>query len=134
MAARAGDGAVEILSARGSLLIAPDGKQQRTLASTRSTRSWSRTSTCPRWCASVSMPHAGDLVLFSSKNRGRVVNFQVEMGSHGGLHLDEQSAFVLTPPNVGFDFAQVRSIRDLYPLFAAYHDGEDQVEFQEAAS
>ena len=73
----------------------------------------------------VSMPHAGDLVLFSAKHGGRVVNFQVEMGSHGGLHHDEQSAFVLVPPDVDFDFSTVKSIRDLYRLFARYHAREE---------
>ena len=53
------------------------------------------------------------------------------MGSHGGLHIDEQSAFVMAPPNVHFDFGKVRTIRDLYRLFSSYHV-EDQVE--EAAS
>jgi hypothetical protein len=71
------------------------------------------------------MAHAGDLVLFSAKDHGRVVNFQVEMGSHGGMHLDEQSAFVMTPPNVHFDFSQVRNVRDLYRLFSGYHAGDD---------
>ncbi len=74
----------------------------------------------------ASMPHAGDLVLFSAKDHGRVVNFQVEMGSHGGLHLDEQSGFVMVPPNVTFDFSQVRSVRDLHRLFAEYHVAENK--------
>ena len=70
----------------------------------------------------VRMPHAGDLVLFSAREpHGRVVNFQVEMGSHGGLHLEEQSAFVIARRDLGFDFGAVRSARDLYRLFARYH-------------
>jgi hypothetical protein len=71
------------------------------------------------------MPRAGDLVLFSARDRhGRVVNFQVEMGSHGGFHLEEQSAFVMCAPSVAFEFSHVRSIRDLHALFERYHAGE----------
>jgi hypothetical protein len=69
------------------------------------------------------MPHAGDLVLFSAREpHGRVVNFQVEMGSHGGLHLEEQSAFVIARRDLDFDFEAVKSARDMYPLFARYHE------------
>ncbi|HZS37829.1 MAG TPA: hypothetical protein VFF06_13420, partial [Polyangia bacterium] len=59
---------------------------------------------------------------------GRVINFQMEMGSHGGLHHDEQSGFVMAPPGLDFDFSTVRSVRDLYRLFARYHAVEKNAE------
>ena len=31
----------------------------------------------------------------------------------------------MAPPNVGFDFGKVRSVRDLYRCFESYHDGEE---------
>ena len=67
------------------------------------------------------MANAGDLVLFSAKANGRVVNFQNEMGSHGGMHIEEQAAFVMAPPQVDFDFAGAPNLRRLYDFFSSYH-------------
>jgi hypothetical protein len=125
VAARAGGGAVEIVSARGSLRIDADGKQHRT-GDHPLDQYMEGPDLVGEVVRVVTMQHAGDLMLFSAKDTaGRVVNFQVEMGSHGGLHVDEQSGFVMVPPNVDFDFSQVRSIRDLYRLFWSYHAGEE---------
>jgi hypothetical protein len=121
VAARGPGGAVELLSRAGSLTVHPDGHEQLTGEHPlgRFIDGAALTFEVQRL---VSMPHAGDLVLFSARDRaGRVVNFQVEMGSHGGLHADEQAGFVLAPPDLGFDFGNVRSVRDLYALFARYH-------------
>ena len=41
--------------------------------------------------------------------------------SRRGLHLEEQSAFVIAPPGFDFDFSTVRSARDLYRMFSRYH-------------
>jgi hypothetical protein len=123
VAARAGGGAVEILSANGGLRVDADGRQHRTGEHPLDGYMEGR-ELLPEVVRLINMPHAGDLVLFSAKDRGRVVNFQVEMGSHGGLHLDEQSAFVMVPPGVDFDFSQVHSVRDLHQLFARYHRNE----------
>jgi hypothetical protein len=121
VAARAQGGAVEIVSARGSLRIDADGKQHRTGDHPLDIY-MEGPDLVPEVVRVITMQHAGDLLLFSAKdNGGRVVNFQVEMGSHGGLHIDEQSGFVIVPPTVDFDFSQVRSIRDLYQLFWSYH-------------
>ena len=46
------------------------------------------------------------------------------MGSHGGLHLDEQSSFLLTPPEVDFPVESIGSLRELLALFARYHECE----------
>jgi hypothetical protein len=120
VAARASGGAVEIMSAKGSLRV--EAAARHLVGEHPLGAFMEGEEHVVDVVRLVSMPHAGDLVLFSSKDKGRVVNFQVEMGSHGGLHLDEQSAFILTPPTIDFDFSRVRSVRDLYALFAAYHD------------
>jgi hypothetical protein len=123
VAARAGDGGVEILSAGGSLRVAADGTTTAT-GEHPLDRFIEGRELYSDLLRLVRMPRAGDLVLFSAKQAGRVVNFQVEMGSHGGMHLEEQSAFVLAPPRVNFDFSSVRSVRDLYALFRGYHAAE----------
>ena len=125
VAARTRAGGVEILSAHGSLRLDADGSEHLAGAHPLDAYFEGRGLT-DEVVRLASMPHAGDLVLFSAKHRGRVVNFQVEMGSHGGLHLDEQSAFLLLPPEVDFDVQRARSIRDVYALFARYHEGEAQ--------
>jgi hypothetical protein len=120
LAARSGDGGLEVVSSRGALRVGASGVQALTGEHPLDAFIDGR-ELLGEVQRLVAMPHAGDLVLFSAKHAGRVVNFQVEMGSHGGLHLDEQAAFVLAPPEVQFDFAAVRSIRDLYRLFRGYH-------------
>jgi hypothetical protein len=120
VAARTADGGTEIASKRGLLRVERSGL--RTLVGEHPLGAYlDGEELLPEVIRLAHMPHAGDLVLFSAKHDGRVVNFQVEMGSHGGLHVDEQAGFLLLPPQVGFDATQVRSVRDLYALFAAYH-------------
>jgi Type I phosphodiesterase / nucleotide pyrophosphatase len=128
VAARSGDGGVTILSARGSLRSDAGGRIELLGEHPLDAYLEGRDSVGDV-VRLVSFAHAGDLVLFSAKEGGRVVNFQVEMGSHGGLHLDEQSGFVMVPPNIAFDFSEVHTVRDLYRLFEAYHAeaGENQV-------
>jgi hypothetical protein len=126
LAARAPGGAVEIVSKHGSLHVAPTGEETQTGDHPLGSyiEGEGLTGEVVRL---AKMPHAGDVVLFSAKHAGRVVNFQVEMGSHGGLHLDEQSAFILVPPGLAFDLSTVHTVRDLYRLFHAYHAVEDAV-------
>ncbi len=123
VAARTEPGGVEIRSKRGSLRIAPSG--ERHLVGDHPLGEYLLGEALESEVVRLSrMPHAGDLVLMSSKHAGRVVNFQVEMGSHGGLHLDEQSSFLLTPPEVDFPVESLGSLRELHALFARYHEGE----------
>jgi hypothetical protein len=123
VAARTHAGGVELRSSRGSLILGegpPRVTGEHPLA-----KFIEGDELQPHIERLVRMPHAGDLVLFSAREpHGRVVNFQVEMGSHGGLHLEEQSAFEIARRDLGFDFAAVRSARDLYRLSARYHAEE----------
>jgi hypothetical protein len=122
VAARTAAGGVEIRSARGTLQIGP-GRERRLIGEHPLSQFMEGAELEAEVERLAKMPHSGDLVLFSARDpHGRVVNFQVEMGSHGGLHLEEQSGFVLAPPHIDFDFSQVRSARDLYRLFARYHE------------
>jgi Type I phosphodiesterase / nucleotide pyrophosphatase len=122
VASRTRAGGVEIRAARGALVLGPE--RERRLSGEHPLGKFIEGDELEGAIARLaSMPHAGDLVLFSAREpHGRVVNFQVEMGSHGGLHLEEQSAFVIARRDLDFDFEAVKSARDMYPLFARYHE------------
>jgi hypothetical protein len=120
VAARTSTGGTEVFSSRGSLRIDPGHFVTRVGAHPLG-EFFEGQDLLGEVERLVHMPHAGDLVLFSAKHEGRVVNFQVEMGSHGGLHIDEQAGFLMLPPTSRFDVTSVRTVRDLYPLFASYH-------------
>jgi len=71
----------------------------------------------------VKLEHSGDLVVFLAKKGIRVLNFQEELGGHGGLYAEEQSAFVVGPPSVipspRGDAAQFVPM-DLHKIFSSY--------------
>jgi hypothetical protein len=60
------------------------------------------------------MKNAGDIILFSGRFRGRVLNFQQELGGHGGLYPEEQSAFIIFPKDKKFKFYTIRNSMQLY--------------------
>lgn len=125
VAARAEHGAIEIHSRRGSLRVEAGGTRTR-IGEDPLTSVLDGDDTVREIRRLLAMRLAGDLVLFTARDKnGRVVNFQVEMGSHGGLHIDEQAAFVMAPHNLAFDFGKVRSVRDLYRFFESYHHVEE---------
>jgi hypothetical protein len=62
-------------------------------------------------------PNAGDAVLFGARIHGHAVNFQEELGGHGGPYAEEQTAFIISPPHVDFDFSRVRHHSELYDFF-----------------
>jgi hypothetical protein len=120
VAARSASGGVEVLGAAGALHVDAGGRTALTGEHPLDAFMEAREAV-GELLRLAQMPHAGDLVLLAAKNAGRVVNFQVEMGSHGGIHLEEQSAFVLAPPHIDFDFSSLRSARDLHAFFRRYH-------------
>jgi hypothetical protein len=63
------------------------------------------------------LPTAGDAVLVGARIHGRAVNFQEELGGHGGPYPEEQTAFMISPPHVDFDFSKVRHNSELYGFF-----------------
>jgi hypothetical protein len=73
----------------------------------------------------LAMPSGGDVVLFGHYTASGCVNFLGERGSHAGPSEAELYPFVMAPPHVRFDFEAVARPRDLYPLFAGYHEPGD---------
>ncbi len=62
----------------------------------------------------VKMRNSGDIVIFSGRLRGRVLNFQQELGGHGGAYPEEQSAFIIFPADKKFNFYRIRNSSQLY--------------------
>ncbi|MCX7957682.1 MAG: alkaline phosphatase family protein [Deltaproteobacteria bacterium] len=62
----------------------------------------------------VKMRNSGDIVIFAGRFRGRVLNFQQELGGHGGPYPEEQSAFIIFPKDKKFNFYRIRNSAQLY--------------------
>jgi len=67
-----------------------------------------------------SMPNAGDLVLYGAFKEGRVINFEEQMGGHGGIGGMQNAPFILSPDRIKNVFHSVQNARDLYPIFSKY--------------
>lgn len=65
----------------------------------------------------IRMKDSGDIVIFAGRYRGRVLNFQEELGGHGGPYPEEQSAFIIFPKDKKFNFYNIRNASQLYNFF-----------------
>jgi len=73
-------------------------------------------------CADVarllSYPHSGDLVLIGAWNTfGRIVTFEEQSATHGGIGGAQEYPFFLTPPEAPLDVSRVTNATQLYPYF-----------------
>lgn len=68
----------------------------------------------------LAMPSAGDIVAYGNYTASGCVSFLGERGSHAGPSEEELYGFILSPPDVQFDFKSVSGPRDLYRLFIGY--------------
>ena len=65
-------------------------------------------------------PHSGDLVLLGAWNvPGKVVTFEDQAATHGGIGGPQDYPFFITPPAADFDLAAVTNAEQVYPLFAS---------------
>lgn len=73
----------------------------------------------------LSFPHSGDLIVIGGWNaRGRVVTFEDQMATHGGIGGPQDYPFFLTPPNSTLDLTHVTHSTQIYPYFMkTYHSG-----------
>lgn len=63
---------------------------------------------------------AGDLVLYGALNEGHLINFEEQMGAHGGIGGMQNTPFILYPQKIRFPFHEVRNTRELYQIFSRY--------------
>lgn len=71
----------------------------------------------------VSFPHSGDLIAIGAWNaRGRVVTFEDQVATHGGVGGAQDYPFFLTPPTSTLDVTHVTHSTQIYPYFIqTYH-------------
>ncbi len=70
----------------------------------------------------MSMPSAGDIVLYGTGAPGGDVSFIDELGAHAGPSEEELHTFILHPPAVQLPAGPLTHPIELYPHFRAYRD------------
>ncbi|HID85748.1 MAG TPA: hypothetical protein EYP55_00010 [Anaerolineae bacterium] len=75
----------------------------------------------------ASFPHSGDLIVFGAYRDGRVVGFEEQVGSHGGLGGPQGYPFILYPSEYRIDTEGMINAKELYPHFIkTYQNGEQR--------
>ena len=68
----------------------------------------------------LSFPHSGDLVIVGAWNaHGRVVTFEEQNATHGGVGGPQDYPFFLTPPGSTLDVTRITNSSQIYPFFIA---------------
>jgi len=66
----------------------------------------------------LAFPHSGDLVVIGAWNlRGRVVTFEDQNATHGGIGGPQEYPFFLTPPGSDLDVTHVTNASQIYDFF-----------------
>ncbi len=66
-------------------------------------------------------PHSGDLILFGAwLEDGRVISFENQRGTHGGIGGPQGYPFLIYPAEIGLALNHVRNATDLYTHFRRY--------------
>ena len=75
----------------------------------------------------LSFPHSGDLVVIGAWNaKGRVITFENQAATHGGVGGPQDYPFLLAPPLSSLDVTHVTHSTQLYPYFIrTYHIGRE---------
>jgi hypothetical protein len=72
-------------------------------------------------------PHSGDLVLLGAWNsQGKVVTFEHQAATHGGMGGPQDYPFFITPPGADFDLSGVTNAEQVYPFFARRHLNQNE--------
>jgi hypothetical protein len=76
----------------------------------------------------TSYPHSGDLILLGAWRDGRVVSFEDQASSHGGLGGPQDYPFIIYPAGVVLSLNGRETPADLYRHFIGYQlDGDEGV-------
>jgi hypothetical protein len=73
----------------------------------------------------LSFPHSGDLIVIGAWNsKGRVITFENQAATHGGVGGPQDYPFLLAPPQSSLDVSNVVHSTEIYPYFIrTYHNG-----------
>jgi hypothetical protein len=71
-----------------------------------------------------SMPNAGDVVLYGAFKESHVINFEEQMGGHGGIGGTQNSPFILYPGKISFPFRKVKNTSEFYQVFSRYKSAD----------
>jgi hypothetical protein len=72
------------------------------------------------------IPSAGDLVLYGAFKQSHVINFEEQMGGHGGVGGMQNYPFILYPKRIDFPFRKVKNAKELYKVFSQYQPQASQ--------
>jgi hypothetical protein len=104
-----------VVSPRGTALLTPD----RLLPGLPEPEQ-----SCEDLARLLTFPHSGDLVLVGAwTTLGRIVTFEEQTATHGGIGGPQDYPFFLTPPHAPLDVTRVTSSTQLYPYFMARYHG-----------
>ncbi len=83
----------------------------------------------PAWAADelarlARFPHAGDLILLGAWNGQRVITFEDQAATHGGLGGPQNSPFIVTPCQAPLSTAEIRNAEEVYGRLAAVYAPE----------
>jgi hypothetical protein len=68
----------------------------------------------------LQFPHSGDLVLLGAWNsQSKVITFEDQAATHGGMGGPQDYPFFITPPGVPLDLTKVTNAEEVYPFFAS---------------
>ncbi|GAH52070.1 unnamed protein product, partial [marine sediment metagenome] len=77
----------------------------------------------------VEMKNSGDIILFGSKIKGKVISFLPDgRGIHGGIEKDEQEIFIISPVSCSSSIEGVRTPKELYSIFIKYVKPKQRLE------
>ncbi|MGD2103893.1 MAG: alkaline phosphatase family protein [Anaerolineae bacterium] len=67
-------------------------------------------------------PHSGDLIVLGDvQEDGKVITFESQAATHGGLGGPQASPFIAWPPEHNLEPERLNDAEDLYPYFMRYH-------------
>jgi hypothetical protein len=115
------DGRAVIVTSRGTMGLTPGALPEGLAEPEQSATDLTRL---------LSFPHSGDLVVIGAWNaRGRVITFEDQVATHGGVGGPQDYPFFVTPPTAMLDVTHVTHSTQIYPYFIqTYHSpGDDSV-------
>ncbi len=75
------------------------------------------------------MKNSGDIILFGSNIKGRVINFSRDgRAVHGGIEKDEQETFIIAPASCSSLIEGVKDPKELYSIFMKYTQPKEQLQ------